>query len=158
MTVLREVAVCKGCDWTWRPLTGRISENCPKCGRTKDVRVRKSAPRNLEGLKRWRANHPGYATIATRKARRSALLVVGDGIIRCVRCGCDMEQLLEINHKNGGGARELRGRSQQFYRDIAMRKRDASDLELMCKPCNGIHALELLHGALPMRVVWGANP
>jgi len=47
-------------------------------------------------------------------------------------------------------------KSMRFYFDIASGKRKTDDLELLCKPCNAIHCLELKHGPLPMKVVW--NP
>ena len=37
-----------------------------------------------------------------------------------------------------------------------MLKRTVDDLELLCRPCNAVHALELLHDPLPFVVVW--NP
>lgn len=154
---IREVATCRGCQWVWRPSTGRINEPCPKCGKNKDVRHRPGVPRNLPGLQAWREKNPNYSTEGTRRYRRSALLLVGGGEIRCVRCSCDREELIEINHKCGGGAKELRGRSPQFYRDIASLRRRTDDLELLCKPCNAVHALELLHGPLPFRVVWSGT-
>lgn len=43
-----------------------------------------------------------------------------------------------------------------FYREIAKLRRAVDDLELLCRPCNAIHYLELKHGPLPFRVVWSA--
>jgi len=34
----------------------------------------------------------------------------------------------------------------------------AAELELLCKPCNAVHALELKHGHLPFRVIWEGKP
>jgi predicted RNA-binding Zn-ribbon protein involved in translation (DUF1610 family) len=153
-SIVRAVAVCRACRWSWKPTTGLLEEACPSCGKRKSLRVRGDTRDNLVALKAWRARNPGYATFASRAIRRTASLLVGKGKMQCVRCGCDMDQLLEINHKNGGGQKDLRGRSQQFYRDIALHRRDVDDLELLCKPCNSVHALELVHGPLPFRVVW----
>jgi hypothetical protein len=33
-------------------------------------------------------------------------------------------------------------------------KRTTEDLELLCRPCNALHWLEMKYGPLPMRVVW----
>ena len=49
---------------------------------------------------------------------------------------------------------ELRTKGTQLYHDIASGKRKTDDLELLCKPCNAIHYLELKFGKLPMRVIW----
>ena len=153
-TLYKEVVACRQCDATWRPNATRTHENCPNCGKRKDVRLRKSAPRNLEGLKAWRAANPGYSTEWERRYRRRALLVIGSGSIVCVRCGCDRPELIEINHINGGGGKELKGLGNKWHRQIAKLERATDDLELLCRPCNAVHALELKHGPLPFRVVW----
>lgn len=159
-TAIRETARCRPCGWVWRPTTGFSAEPCPHCGVRKDVRKREHQP-DVVDLKKWRAANPQAtrerSTRLTREYRSSALLLVGRGVVACVRCRCDRPELLEINHKNGGGAQEIAGRSQQYIRDIVTLKRGVEDLELLCKPCNSVHALELLHGALPFRVVWGSE-
>lgn len=153
----RESVACRACDWVWKPAGTRTTEPCPKCGKVRDVRKRKYAPRNVDALKAWRAERPGYSTEHDRRARRQALLLVGRGVVACVRCGCDRSELIEINHKEGGGGKELRGVGHKFYRDIAKLRRPVDDLELLCRPCNAIHYLELKHGPLPFRVVWGES-
>jgi hypothetical protein len=37
---------------------------------------------------------------------------------------------------------------------IAKMDRDVDDLELLCRPCNAVHYLEMRHGPLPFRIVW----
>jgi hypothetical protein len=64
---------------------------------------------------------------------------------------------LEINHVNGGGGKEMKSLGNKFYREIARLRRDVEDLELLCRPCNAVHALELKHGPLPFRVVWSGG-
>lgn len=153
---IREVATCRSCCWVWRPSTGRYVEACPRCGIPKDVRKRHVPVRNRERLAEYNRLNPGRSTKGTRATRRSVLLLVGNGDVHCVRCGCDNPSLLEVNHKDGGGAKEIKGRSQQFYRDITSLRRKTDDLELLCKPCNAVHALELKHGPLPFVVIWRA--
>jgi predicted RNA-binding Zn-ribbon protein involved in translation (DUF1610 family) len=150
---IRQVATCRSCWWVWRPATGLYTEKCPHCGKPKDVRLRKPA----DG---W-SSPVGFvpakdrSTLSTRNKRKSVLLLVGNGVVSCVRCGCDNPALLEINHKEGGGAKDLKnGRGSAFYSSISQLKRGVDDLELLCKPCNAVHALELKHGPLPFRVVW----
>ena len=152
-TPIKDVVSCKQCEWTWRPTTGFGHEACPKCGKIKSVRKREHKP-NVAAVKEWRAHRPGYATEKDREYRRRAVLLVGRGVLSCVRCACDRHELLEINHINGGGGKELKGAGHRFYRDIALLKRPTDDLELLCRPCNAVHALELKHGPLPFRVVW----
>ena len=153
----KDVARCKPCGWSWRPSSGYATEACPNCGASKDVRKREHAP-DVADLNAWRKANPDRAaersTALTREYRKSALMIVGRADVRCIRCACDRTELLEINHKNGGGAADLKGRSPQFYRDIVTLRRPVDDLELLCRPCNAVHALELLHGPLPFTVLW----
>ena len=154
-TPLKAVVACRACSWTWKPTSGLGNEPCPKCGKVRSVRDRNyEGKKNIAAIRGWRSHRPGYATEKDREYRRRAVLLVGRGAIACVRCKCDQPALIEINHKNGGGAKELKGKGHKFYRDIALMKRAVEDLELLCKPCNAVHALELKHGPLPFRVVW----
>jgi len=75
-----------------------------------------------------------------------------------VRCPCDDPRVLEINHKNGGGdaeAREL-GRGNRLYADIVAGRRSIEDLEVLCRPHNHVHFLELRYPDLRgrFRVGW----
>jgi hypothetical protein len=90
---------------------------------TKDVRKRKTAP-DIEKIKAWRAQNPGQSTKSEQRYRRRALLIVGGGKIACVRCGCDRPELIEINHKNGGGRPELKSIGKLWSRLIARLERD----------------------------------
>jgi hypothetical protein len=145
------VTFCRQCETTWRPSGKTAREDCPGCGKKKDVRKRKTAG-DIEKVKAWRADRPKQSTEWMRRQRRRALILVGQGAIACVRCGCDRPELLEINHKNGGGRKDLVGK--WFYRAIVKLERDTGDLELLCRPCNAIHYLESKYGPLPIRVVW----
>lgn len=151
---LKKVTFCRACHWTWKPSTGATREACPQCAAVRDVRARKYPKTNVPQLKAWRAKRPGYANEWERRYRRRAVLLVGRGVLSCVRCGCDRVELLEINHKNGGGGKELRGLGSKWHRMIAKLERSVDDLELLCRPCNAVHALELIHGPLPYRIVW----
>lgn len=79
--------------------------------------------------------------------------------ISCIRCECDDPRFLEINHKNGGGAKEqhetkIYGRG--FEMSILKGNRKTDDLELLCRPCNHIDYLERKFGQeIPLKVVWG---
>jgi predicted RNA-binding Zn-ribbon protein involved in translation (DUF1610 family) len=155
-TRIRAVATCTACLFAWKPTGDRTTEKCPACGKRRDVRHREFKP-NIEALKTWRARNPGYATKFSRRYREIALKVIGAGQIKCVRCGCDDQRLIEINHKNGGGGKELRGNSHKFYISIARLKRTTDDLELLCRVCNAAHFLESKYGELPFLVVWRAS-
>jgi len=65
--------------------------------------------------------------------------------LKCMRCGCDIIRLLEINHKNGGGSKE--SKSFIYYSltlSIHYNRRKTDDLELLCAICNKLHWYELL--------------
>lgn len=153
MATVRDVATCRDCFFAWKPKGDRTTEKCPNCGKRKDVRKREFVP-NTEALKKWRKTKPGYATEISRSYRKIALRVISNGEVCCVRCGCDDERLLEINHKEGGGGKELKGASNKFYREIARLKRSVDDLEILCRVCNAHHFLEIKFGLLPFVVEW----
>lgn len=82
------------------------------------------------------------------KYRLKVLSVVAKkGPLRCAYCGCDDAELLEINHRNGGGRKErdvpeapLSG--GKFYTAILRGDRSVDDLELACRVCNARDYLE----------------
>jgi hypothetical protein len=76
----------------------------------------------------------------------------------CENCGCTDIRLLEINHKNGGGTKEReKGKSSaKFAWNIYMGRRNIDDLNLLCKVCNALHALEMKFGKLPFTVIYDA--
>ena len=75
--------------------------------------------------------------------------------IECIRCGCNDIRFLEINHINGGGGKEAKIRRFGIVKSILLHERDTDDLELLCRPCNHIHYLELKFGEkIPLKVVF----
>lgn len=72
--------------------------------------------------------------------RLAILEKVGRGKIFCTRCGCNNVNLLEINHKNGGGRQEKLKRRMDLNTAIYYGHRSIKDLELLCKVCNAAHA------------------
>lgn len=154
-TAIKSIVACKACDWTWKPSTGFGHEPCPKCNTIRSVRDRNyDGKANIASLKKHISGGGRRTTEWDRTYRRRAVMLVGRGILACSRCGCNRPDLLEINHKNGGGGVELRALKGKFYRAIAKMDRSVDDLELLCRPCNAVHALELKFGPLPFRVVW----
>jgi hypothetical protein len=82
-----------------------------------------------------------------RNVRIRAMKIIGKGVVKCSRCGCDNVDLVEINHKKGGGKKELgRKNSVLFYFDIIYRRRKINDLNLLCKVCNWAHYVKLRYG------------
>jgi hypothetical protein len=121
---------------------------------------KKNLDRDRAIQKKWIESNPErYKEIWTetnKRYRQKVLEKVADGKkLVCVRCGCDMIECLEINHINGGGAQEVKHKNRVFYKNILDGSRPVTDLELLCRPCNAIHYLELKHGKLPFKIIWG---
>ena len=158
---IRKELMCRGCGAVWSHTTGKTRAACPFCGKTKDARKRKYPETNEQknGFKRLigdRSVKNAYQKRSRELLRKRVLFrIAGTNDFRCVRCGCNDMRFLEINHKFGGGKKDLRNnQSSKFYRDIADGSRCTDDLEILCKPCNAIHALELKFGSVAMEVKW----
>ena len=166
---LKVELLCRGCGAVWVHTEGTTRAQCPYCGKSKDARVRsgeaKKSP-NAKARKRamteWQKEHSKERAARHRTLLRKRVFfrITGSIVPRCARCGCDDPRLLEINHKNGGGSVEVgKGTyTNRFYYDIAAGKRGVEDLELLCRPCNALHYLEMKYGPLPMKVVWLGSP
>jgi hypothetical protein len=91
-----------------------------------------------------------------KKKRQRALLLVGRGLIKCINCGCNRHEFLEVNHINRGGGKENE-KSSKFYCDLLAGRRGIEDLELRCKVCNMLHYSEKIYGKLPYKIIWPGN-
>ena len=92
-----------------------------------------------------------YGKQYTQLIKRRAMQMVGNDRIECVRCGCNDIRLLEINHVNGGGAKDHKNTGLggfNFYRAIVKGLRKTDDLDIHCRVCNALHYLELKYGRL----------
>jgi len=95
---------------------------------------------NRDWARRNRASQRKYS----QNNRKKILEKLGG---KCVYCGCDIPEALEINHINGGGTKEKYfTHRKQFYLDILAGRYDISKLELTCKICNAWHCLVKLKG------------
>src|SRR3990167_9136 len=62
----------------------------------------------------------------------------------CRRCGFDDPRALQLNHKKGGGTKEMNHHGiAGFYTKILSGERD--DIELLCANCNWIYEYEIGH-------------
>ena len=79
-----------------------------------------------------------------RKIRREAISKLGG---KCERCGITDIRLLNINHIDGGGRKELDevygGWILKFYRDIARGNRKTDDLNVLCANHNILYEYEV---------------
>jgi hypothetical protein len=106
---------------------------------------------------RWKKSHPEAYKKSWKDynhRRREKVLRCISTELKCVRCGCDMFEILEINHKNGGGHKETKYKINEFHRKILSGERKTNDLEILCKPCNVIHYIELKYGVVPYEIIW----
>ena len=85
--------------------------------------------------KEWQRNYD-------RNLRKRVIQKLGG---KCIYCGCDNEDALEINHIHGGGYKKRKIRSyKQFLLDIQAGRKN--DVELTCRICNALHYLVMTKG------------
>lgn len=80
-----------------------------------------------------------YARKWERKLRQLILDVVGR---KCARCGFADERALQIDHINGGGAKEIRdlGGTHRHYRKVL--QLNGAGYQTLCANCNWIKKAE----------------
>ena len=129
-----------------------------------DRRWRLANPdRVRERNRRWHEAHP-RPYLAYRYMMLQAIQaggwdrVMGDEEPRCAGCGCDDWELLEVNHRNGGGSRDLQGLHEKggLTRQVFNGHRAVDDLDLRCRPCNAVdYLIRLWPGKTRFpKVVW----
>jgi len=102
--------------------------------------------------RKWWAANKDKANAKRRQRRKDTRIKVFELLGgRCVNCGCDDYDALEINHINGGGRKEYktltqRGARWTFYNAILKGTRTRDDLEITCRVCNAHHYLVKLKG------------
>jgi ribosomal protein L37E len=161
-TKVKSHLVCRACGADWENTDPRNITQCPFCGKRKDARHRtytSGSSVSFKQLKDWCANDEQrkerYKKNYLIRKKRLFFKISGSINPVCVRCGCDDIRLLEVNHKNGGGGKELADKSSTcMHHDIISGRRPVDDLEPLCRACNAIHYLELKYGPLPMKVIW----
>lgn len=164
---LKNRVICNQCLNLFFPDVNKKRANveCPFCKKNVDIRDRrgyykeycskypKKAFKRLQAMKKYDNENKKERGRKSRERLRIVILnIISKGNPKCVRCGCTDKRFLEINHKNGGGTKELRKKSNQFYWDIQTGKRNVDDLEILCKVCNAWHALELKYGKLNYKI------
>ena len=108
----------------------------------------------------WRKDNPDRARKASRDAywrdperarqiaRRSYQKLRASIIIKlggkCVACGETDRRVLQINHRRGGGRKELEdGKADNLYRAIRNETVDLSQFDVRCANCNIIFEYEM---------------
>lgn len=130
-------------------------KRCNKCGKIKPLSKFYKMGKGKFGVQSWcKICNSKYAKgyyrnnkAKFRRASRKSHRLLRSGVLallggKCVYCGCDVREALEINHIYGGGGKEYKNTEYtQFYRNIIKGKRSTDDLELTCKVCNARHYL-----------------
>ena len=105
---------------------------------------------------KWRE----YSRAYRERMRQRAMETLGG--TKCVYCGCDILDFLEINHKNPIGRRRntsptVRHGGVGFWSLIVHGKVDTANLEVACRVCNALHYLRHRYGETGHRVIWNAR-
>lgn len=107
----------------------------------------KNPNKQREFQKEWQRKHRAEARKYQRSLRTKVLELLGG---KCVYCGCNDFEALEINHINGQGAKEKQKRwkhgNKGYYCAILNGTRSIEDLELTCRVCNARHYLNDIKG------------
>ena len=100
---------------------------------------------------KWRKKHPEkYKKLTRDTYRRRKLkafqIISSKTIPECVNCGVTDLRLLEVNHKNLGGRKDIRKLGSKFYCQIVSGERKVDDLEVRCRVCNAYHYINKKFG------------
>lgn len=142
--------------------TGGHRSSCKSCcNAARKEWFLKNKEKNYKNTTIWKENNRDRYNELSRNSRTRQRLrvleMVGKGILKCSRCGCDVIALLEINHINGGGAQEVKRKNTVFYGKILRGDRSLDDLNILCKMCNILHYVELKFGKQHFRLTWEKN-
>lgn len=121
----------------------------------KDPEKRKKYKRDFmrDYMKKWRHSHPEEQHKRERRyyanLKRRAMDRLGGA--KCVNCGSEVLSVLEINHKNGGGRKQLATirafhNLGIFYRAIINEKVDIKELDVRCRVCNALYYVQETRG------------
>jgi hypothetical protein len=95
-----------------------------------------------------------YDKKAHRRLRAKVFETLGGA--QCSNCGCDVFEILEVNHINGGGCQELKTKqTRQLYRDIIHERVEQNDYNVLCRVCNALHYVETILGIAGFQISWG---
>ena len=93
--------------------------------------------------RRFRARYPEKikaTRISVYKNRKRRAMELAGGA-KCIQCGCEVLEFLEINHKFGGGAKEFRDKRASIMDRVLSGKRKIHDLNILCRVCNALDHL-----------------
>jgi len=78
------------------------------------------------------------------------------GGAKCVNCGCEDFDILEINHIDGYGKKEVRRLGRSLYEEIYLGRRKTDDLNVLCRVCNALDYLmrKKPESAKRLKIIW----
>lgn len=103
---------------------------------------RKISPEDFDQIKR---SIESFGMVQSRRKtynnrKLKALQMIGSD--RCIKCGCDVLEFLEINHIGGGGSKEIRSiKSGNLIDKILNGTRSVEGLNVLCRVCNALDHL-----------------
>lgn len=99
----------------------------------------KDPNKQREYQRKWTKNNRISQKKYMRRIRKEVIEMLGG---KCINCGCNDYDALEINHINGGGNEEIRQIGKKsFIFAIHNGTRKTNDLEVTCRVCNALHYL-----------------
>ncbi len=137
-------------------LKSREYSRTRKARLTKEERYEQNKRIRQAWTKRRKAT--GLTTYRPEKYRRlrdEVFEVLGGA--RCAECGCDVREILEVNHVHLDGATERKIDGKQplsLYQDIRAGRVDVTRYNILCKLCNFAHFVRLGKGVSGHRIVW----
>jgi len=162
---LKKRIICRKCFTVFENKSLKNLTVCSNCGRIIDARIRteeskvynKKHPERIVAYRRYDKKYKKErGKISRERVKKVVFNILSKNNPLCSNCGCDDQRLLEVNHKIGGGNKELQNgkKTNVFMWDIYMGRRKTDDLNLLCRVCNALHYLELKFGKVPMKIVW----
>lgn len=96
-----------------------------------------------EWFRKRKLKNPEYQSTYLKRLRLRVLEKLGG---RCIYCGCDIPEALEINHKDKERKKQDKSKygtvnNKSFFFKILNGKRKTDDLELTCRICNAWYYL-----------------
>ena len=100
--------------------------------------------RLTRNTRNWRARNPDKVKASRARMYKERRVRVFNllGGAACRNCGCDELSFLELNHKNGGGSKELRQVGNRLYDLLLKGERNPDNYEVLCRVCNAFDHLQ----------------
>jgi hypothetical protein len=166
---LKKRVICRDCFIVFENKSNKNITNCPNCRKEIDARDRsgaykkycekypQKAQERLLKMKEYDIKYKKERGKESRdRVRKVVFNLLSNNNPKCENCGCGDTRLLEVNHKNGGGNKELQNgkNTNKFMWDIYMGRRKIDDLNLLCRVCNALHYLELKYGKTKYTIIY----